>query len=363
MEELKIAISVSVKTALACGMSQYGSASYPIADVLPLLATGTREWLIERWSNDQRQGGYFVRSQYQNCVVAVNAAPSAESVAAGIEEMRCVEIKLAEQAAERREQNIVDALALPDDVWICRPGTAIAPRVSDDPRGVYLDSIARADPRVLARKERLTLEVLPVTVAAWEAERVRLAQEADQKANEKKRIEAEKAAAKAARQAAIREWVVKCGDAAKLPLAVLRAAREGRDVSDAVGNAVDASVCAAIKAAIPQKYQSDVVVGSKTYGEHEMDRRVPTQRAYDVRDALVAARELIIAAVMLPGVGFTVGDFQRFDVSSDDAKIYRSGVDVIVKHPWYPAFDFGQIVLTEPLNYPSQSDSDEDAED
>lgn len=363
MENLKIAINVSDKTALACGLLQSGGGAYPIADALPLLTAETRAWLIEHWGHDaQRDGGHNLRIRDYSREVDLSAAPSAESVAAGIEAMRAAEIERERQEAEAREAKILAALAAPDADWIYQRGISRTPPcVQSDPRGIYLDATARLDPRVVSHRERLERDVLPGAVAGWAADCARMQQEADAEAAEKQRIEAEKAAAKEARHAAIREWVCEHGVAANLPHVVLRAASEGRDVAGAVRGVLDDAVRAVIKSAIPPEHRSDIAIGPDTYGEPERDSRVPTQRAYDVRDALIAARENVIAAVALPGAECTIGDFQRVDVAAERKPVWRAGINIVVTHPWYPGYDFGKIVLLEPLDYPpSDSDDDED---
>lgn len=364
MKRLMIATNLTTATAVRLGLAEAGDGAYPLAEVLPLLAPETRAWVADAITKDEPAKLLTYGHSYGQ-TVTLDAAPSAESVARGIEALRAKsERGRAEEEADR-ETRIAAALAAPPEEWMGEAHDSgywtadgepfhRRPVVDPQPRGLYLEDAVRHDQRIVAHRARLQAEVLPALVAEWEAKTAAYDREQEAKAAAAAEQEAASEAADNARRAQVAAWAIRHGEKINFPGTILRAAREGRDVYRAVCNEIEDRVFLAVRRLVSDNVDDDAI-GLTTYGKAS-DARVPTERAYAIRDALVAGGESIILAAALPGASVVVGDFERYDVANERKAVWRTGVDVVVTHPWFLDYDFGLRVLTEPLNYSPDAD-------
>lgn len=368
MKKLAIATHLDDKVAIRLGLAESGDGSYPLAEVLPFLQAETRKWLERVWYvSGDGPGKLWPESRER--AVELNAAPSAESVARGIESMRAeIEARRREEE-EEREARIAGALSAPPADWIGESNSGpywsdagiyrYRPIVYESPRGFYLHAEERQDPRILVLRECIATTILQPALAEWAQHKEAYDRETEAKA-------AAEAAAKAARVQAAEDakanvllWAKERGEGFGLPATVVRAANEGRNVTRTVRDFLDVRVQQAIENLIPIGFRTsgESSLAPTTYAA-ETDGRVPSERSYAVRDSVVAGMPQILAAAAIEGATIAVGEFERYSVEEGRSQVWRTGFDVHVEHPWFPDYEFGYRVLTEPLNYPREDSDD-----
>jgi hypothetical protein len=294
MDQIKIAVTVPLISALALGRSEYGDASVVLSDDdLSSLSTSARALLAAARRAD---GALLVADDrgYHNRL-AVDVADAAH-VRLALEAIVEAHERLAAERREAEEREIRSALAAPTDEWLacsgeetyytsvadtlslCRSGTVhSAPRLREHFCG--LPTALLDDPRLLARREQIARDVLPGLRAAHHAryEEWRRGVEAR---------EAEERARLVAYDAAIVERAASWDDLA-------RSARDGYGVerqvldrlADELGEAVEArSGCAYL------------VEGSAW--RDPVDRAAPSAEAFRLLD--VATEEVRRANASLP---------------------------------------------------------------
>ena len=226
-------------------------------------------------------------------------------------------------------------------------------RISDDGEVEWRYALAnRVGPAAYANKrieeaiaERLRED--PTDLSDFDATAILVA--ASEKAEEVKRIEAAKKAAKQRRIAEVATWVAETTNI--FAPNIVRAASEGRDVRAAVRHTIIARI-------------EEVIDSLDNFGrpaaayDFETDKRTPSRAAYDIRDAIVAVEAELIEAAALPGATVTISDFGRGDVAEEDKKVWRSMIEITIAHPWVT--EITKHVLTEPLNYQPAEEGDDD---
>jgi hypothetical protein len=102
------------------------------------------------------------------------------------------------------------------------------------------------------------------------------------------------------------------------------------------------------------------ILPADDYCSFETRDRVPSQEAYQIRDAVEAAIPLIVAAIPFPkAVQVELSGFGKLDVTPHERSTeWRAGFEVTVRHPWLEGGSFAMAVLTEPL----ERDSEEEEE-
>ena len=153
---------------------------------------------------------------------------------------------------------------------------------------------------------------------------------------------------------ALRDWVQVVGPGIGLDATLIRAAAEGRDIISAVEAELRARVGTVIRRLIPEEHVANCCVTNSVFG-NEVDKRVPTPRAYAVRDAIVEGASEIAKAAAHPEARVEVRNFERLDVesSNDNPAKWRAGFEVIVLTGACMG-DIGWHVLVEPLAFDSK---------
>lgn len=162
--------------------------------------------------------------------------------------------------------------------------------------------------------------------------------------------------AEAEKRTKLASWVTENGENVGLELSLIRAAKEGRDVTSAMIDATKARIFAELNAVEPETVL--YAITGDTYSQ------APTTRAYAIRDSLVGRIDEIRKAAILPTPKVTISDFVYVDVAPVGEEVLRTGIEIKVFHPWLGAGNLGAHVLTEPLNYdPDDDDNDDSDED
>lgn len=157
-------------------------------------------------------------------------------------------------------------------------------------------------------------------------------------------------ASKAARAAERRAWVLEHPEG--LPTRIVRAANDGLDVVSVLRTFALEQIDAALDEADLEHVT--------TYGVED-DGRVPTERAYEIHDALVELLPELHSAAKVPA-HITIDGFKRVDVSDQNSKtVWRSAIRLSIAMPML-GVDTARSILTEPLAWPAD-DSDADDED
>lgn len=290
MVQAKIKVNIPIDVALRAGLAEYGEAEYPLKGVLPLLSEETRNWLA---SNNL----FFM-------TVEVREALSDTSVADAIS-AACVEHE--KKGKEEEEHRAA----------------------------VREGSIERA------RKEEVAIEAAR---AAREAAAEREAAAAAEREAKKEQIRAE-----------IRTWALEC-DA--LPARIRRAASEGLEIKPELTKYL--AECVATKVTeilhVGRPYPCNAGCGgeiTEICGNPSPREGVPSDQAYAILDALSEKKQEIAESALIHDVEVEVRGFFVADIALRGEAVYRSVVDVIVRHKWFR--DLGCYVLTEP-----RDDEDED---
>jgi len=186
-----------------------------------------------------------------------------------------------------------------------------------------------------ARKEDVAIEAAR---AAREAAAEREAVAAAEREAKKEQIKAE-----------IQTWSLAC-DA--LPARIRRAASEGLEIKPELTKYLAESVATKVTEILDTAgYGGEI---TEICGNPSPREGVPSDQAYAILDALSERQQEIAESALIPGVDVEVRGFFVVDIALHGKDVYRSVVDVIVRHRW--ARDLGCYVLTEPRDM----DEDED---
>lgn len=326
MNQIRIAVNVPIKAAIAAGRSSYGETTVALSDAdIAAMSPEVRAAIVDA---TERDGALCVYGRFISVAEATAAA-----LVASIEEMCAARRAAAEREAVAGEERIVAALARPLDAWIRGEHSGGEPSLLSQPTGAYVRYGEREDPRMLARLAEAREHALPVAVAAWRSKEAERAAE--------KAAEAERAAVVPRERNA---WIVSRSD---LPANVRRAAGESRDTRVALSGIVRERVRTVLDTI------GETVV-DEVYATRERDD-VPTDRAYAVLDALTAAP--LAVASMLPDVAVTIDPIARHDIDPRRGRTrYRTGIEVTIAHPWIDPQTW--CVLCE-----YDEDEDEDGDD
>lgn len=248
-----------------------------------------------------------------------------QAEAAKTEANRVAEEKQKEENAARKAVELAEYLATPNEYY-CR---------DDRTWGV----------RPCPPHETQNIPEVQARLAIEKAEIDR--RNAESKAKDAEIVAAKKAAAEA-RRAQIRKAIVS-GKVA-VPSNVVRAAKEGRDVSSEAQGAVYDRLLMELR-----KVVDDAPI-EETYDREERTD-VPSAEAYELYDKLVATKKYIEACV--PDCSVSISPIMRFDLNPKRSyTTWRTGVRV---EATVPLFDFPFVfdVLAEPIESEGE-DSDEE---
>jgi hypothetical protein len=159
---------------------------------------------------------------------------------------------------------------------------------------------------------------------------------------------AEREAKKEQIRAEIRTWAMEC-DA--LPARIRRASSDGLEIKPELTKYLAECVATKVTEILDAAgYGGEI---TEICGNPSPREGVPSDQAYAILDALSARKQDIAESALIPGVDVEVRGFFVADIALRGEAVYRSVVDVIVRHRW--ARDLGCYVLTEP-----RDDDDED---
>ena len=166
-----------------------------------------------------------------------------------------------------------------------------------------------------------------------------------------------------AAQEEARAWLVAQGAEAGFSAELVRAAKEGRKVTEALASTVTGWIGAALKA-LPEGRGM-----ARSFEQEERDD-VPTPAAYALLDALVAAKEALASAAKIPGVAITIEPISRHEINPKvGAETWRTGNKVLISHPWLgkgkngKAMAYAWTVLAEAPALPDDEDDDDGDDD
>lgn len=253
MEQVKVRVYVSKSAALARGSSAYGTTEIPLTDAdVASLSPEARRVLGAMSASDS---------------IDVDVADVPHAIA-GIELRAREQIERAAKVAAEREARIATALACDDQAWIGPDhysGTQ-APCVRRSPAAAWLDDSDVADERIVARRKAIEASVLPMHVAAWQAER-------DADAKRKAAAQRERDEQRAAYDAALRSVASRYDDLA-------RAAAEGYRVERAVLDRLASELAGAVG--------GEHAIDTRTWRDPQ-DRAAPSPEAFALLDRVTAA--------------------------------------------------------------------------
>lgn len=361
MEKLSIMVILDAKTAIKLGLPEAGEQAYPLVGVLPKLDEPTRSWLAAHIGRRQRVGSGFEHDPdgaYTLCfggsnffrALPVPSTPSDEVVAGTLVAVMRADLDEIAKREARDEEKILAALNAPIDDWLRISGNEShylrgkregRPSVASTPSNVY--SVRESDPRFIARREEVRRLAAPL-IEKWEKEH----------AEWKRRTEEAELFARQAAELEAKSFAAWAAQAEVLPPNVRRAAQEGVDVKVELKRIVGTAIRAYLTA-IASPLGGDV---PKVVYEPKASERVPSDRAYAIRDALEAARDGVAAAALVPGTEVSVGPFERVDISESRSVVMRGAVCVHI-HVQYLG-DMSEYVLTEPANLPEDEDEGEE---
>lgn len=314
MGALTLSVFTPSNVAILAGKATSGSSNWPLDGVLPLLTPEVRAWFAN-WYNNTRS-------------VSLNALPSDQTVATAIER-KCAEVTA--ERAQEHERAAAEAQELIADPARMIGQYGYASRWELRSRGMLDEKL---EPELLAQLERARTtahELCEQRNAEREAHALAQAEAA-------KAAELAKLAKRDEQRAAVRAFVL--DHAGELPHALVRAATEKRDVTEAAAKVLQERVSAALISLVPEAHVKH------WYDWEADDDRAPTDRAYAIRDAIVAGVDAIRAAAL--GANVTISDFGRADVHPRK-RVWRTAVRVIVEHPAFSERDFGSEILCEEL--------------